>query len=454
MHIDRTQAPKPSAPRDFRFPDFTRFYLDNGLEVLVVEQKKFPLVSVNLCLQTSALFDPQGKEGLANFVSEMLAEGTETRSSTQLADELEFIAAQFSSHADWNAIHLNMNTLSRNMEAAMDLFTDILLHPVFPEEEADRIRKEMLIDRMRIVDIPSRLTAEQFVHFLYHPMRYAIPIEGTETSLPHISTTDMKSFYRSVFVPSNATLILVGNISESRARELSARFLSSWKAQPKPVEPQLSFSQPEQTRVRLIHKPGSAQTELRMGHLGIERSNPDYYAVTLLNEILGGYFLSRINMNLREKHGYTYGAGSSFSFRKGIGPFLVSGAIQIEHTTAAIQEIINELRYIRSDKVSEKELEHARGRLNGLFPITFETSDHIAKGLSNITTYGLADDYYNTFRDHLTAVTREDILHAAQSYLLPEQLEIVVTADRSQVEKQLRAVFPVHVYDVNGHPLS
>ncbi len=454
MQLDRNQPPQPGAPRDFRFPNFTRFYLDNGLEVLLARQEEFPLVSVNLCIKSSALLDPKGKEGLANFVSEMLAEGTETRSSTQLADELEFIAARFSTHADWNAIHLNMNTLSRNMETALELFTDILLHPVFPEQEAERIREEMLTDRMRIVDMPAKLTAEQFVRFLYSPLRYATPIEGTETSLPNSSTQDMKTFYQSAFVPQNATLVLVGNLSESEARSLTARFFASWKTQPKPEEPQLHFKQPQATRVRLIHKPGSTQSELRMGHLGIERTHPDYYTVTLLNEILGGYFLSRINMNLREKHGYTYGASSSFSYRKGLGPFHISGAIQIEHTTAAIQEVLNELRYIRTDKVTEKELEHARGQLIGLFPIAFETSDQIANGLSNITTYGLSDDYYDTFREYLSEVTREDILRAAQTYLFPEQMEIVVTADRDLVEKSLRSAFPVDVYDAKGHPIS
>ncbi len=453
MKLDRTQPPQAGMPRDFRFPEFSRFYLDNGLEVLLVQQKEFPLVSVNLCIKSSALLDPKGKEGLANFVSEMLAEGTETRSSTELADELEFIAAQFSTHADWNAIHLNMNTLSRNLETAMELFTDILLHPVFPEQEAERIREEMLTDRMRIVDMPAKLTAEQFVRFLYRSLRYATPLEGTEATLPNILTKDMKTFYRTTFVPQNAALILVGDLSESEAHRITKRFLDTWEAQLGAEEPQLHFKQPEATRVRLIHKPGSAQSELRMGHLGLERNHPDYYRVTLLNEILGGYFLSRINMNLREKHGYTYGASSSFSYRKGIGPFHISGAIQIEHTAAAIQEVLNELRYIRTDKVSEKELEHARGQLIGLFPIAFETSDQIANGLSNITTYGLADDYYNTFREYLSEVTREDILRAAQNYLFPERMEIVVTADRTLVEEQLRSVFPVEVYDAKGRPI-
>ena len=452
--LNRTEAPHPKVPRNFRFPEFKRFFLKNGLEVLLIERSDFPLISVNLCIKSSALFDPENKEGTANFVSEMLSEGTAGRTSTQIADELEFIAANFSTHADWNTIHLSMNTLAQHLNTAMELFSDMLLHPVFPEHEIERVRKEMLTDRLRLVDMPSKLAAEQFVRFLYQPLRHALPIEGVEKSLKKITRADINAYYKKYFKAKNASLVLVGALSETEARRTTERYLNDWQPGTPIRFAEAEFKQPEETHVRLIHKPGSAQSELRMGHLGLQRSNPDYYTVTLLNEILGGYFLSRINMNLREKHGYTYGASSSFSYRKGIGPFHISGAIQTEHTAAAIREVLSELQTIRSEQVSEEELENARGQLIGLFPIAFETADQIANGLLNIITFELDDDYFNTFREHLLQVTRNDIFLAANKYLLPDQLEIVVTADRELVEEQLKKYFPVNVYDDKGNVLD
>jgi len=190
-----------------------------------------------------------------------------------------------------------------------------------------------------------------------------------------------------------------------------------------------------------------------MGHLGIERSNPDYYAVTLLNEILGGYFLSRINMNLREEHGYTYGAGSAFSYRPGRGPFHISAAVQSEHTAPAVQEVLKEVSAIRTEKISEEELQNAHGQITGLFPIAFETADQVSLGLSNIVLSQLPDNYYNTYRDNISAVTREDIFDSAQKYLHPDKMQIVVTGDRETIEKDLRESFEVTVYDVQGNEI-
>jgi len=454
MKIDRSQAPKPIEPRPFHFPDFDRFYLPNGLEILVVERNNFPLISVNLCVKSSALYDTTDKEGTANLVAELLSEGTATRTSEQIAEELEFIAVPFSAHADWSAIQLEMNTLSQHLDTALDIFSDILLHPIFPDAELERLRKEILTERLRIVDNPAKLNAEQFIRFLYSKLRYALPVDGRETSIKKITKADIQEFYQINIIPNNATLIFVGDIKPETARIMSEKYFSSWQKGSVQAVPELDFKQPQKTSVHLIHKPGSTQTELRMGHLGIERSNPDYYSVTLLNEILGGYFLSRINMNLREKHGFTYGAGSAFSYRRGLGPFHISAAVQSEHTAQAVQEVLNEISVIGNEMVTDEELENAHGQMVGLFPIAFETAEQVALGLSNIVLSELSDDYYNTFRDKISAVTREDILQAAQNYLHPDKMQIVVTGDRNIIEKDLETHFDVTVYDVQGKHLD
>lgn len=453
MDFDRFQTPQPGTPRPFHFPQFERFYLKNGLEILLVERPDFPLVSVNLCIKSSALADRPQKEGTANLLSELFSEGTKSRNSEQIAEELEFTASQFSAHSDWNAIHLDMNTLSRNLDSAMEILSDMLQNPVFPEPELERIRQEILTDRMRIVDNPAKLNAEQFIRFLYDGMRYALPVEGSDTTIQNIQRRDIQDFYKNHIVPGNAVLIFAGSINRETAEQVSEKYLSSWSTRALPAAPDLNFSQPAKTSVHLIHKPGSSQTELRMGHLGIERNNPDYYAVTLLNEILGGYFLSRINMNLREEHGYTYGAGSAFSYRPGVGPFHISAAVQSEHTTQAIQEVLKEISKLRSEKISTEELNNASGQITGLFPIAFETADQISLGLSNIVLSQLADNYYNTYRDEISSVTREAIFNSAQKYLHPDKMLIVVTGDRTLIEKDLKESFEVTVYDVRGNAI-
>jgi len=454
MKTDLSIAPIASEPRSFHFPEFERFHLANGLEILLLQQSDFPLINISLCIKSSALADPAGEEGTANFLSELLSEGTTNRTSSRIAEELEFIAANFSAYTDWHAIHMEMNALSQHLDKAFEIFSDMLLQPVFPEAELKRIKRELLTERIRVVDNPARLNAEQFIRSLYPKVRYGMPVEGGEKTIKKIERSGIVDFYDEYFTPANATLIFAGDIDRETAKKISQKYLSSWKSKSKPMYSKPQVSQPDKTVIHLTHKPGSAQTELRMGHLGIERKNPDYYAVTLLNEILGGYFLSRINMNLREEHGYTYGANSSFSYRPGLGPFHVTASIQSEHTAAAVQEVIKEISTIRQELVKEEELKNARGQIVGLFPIAFETTAQVAMGLSNIILAELPDDYYNTFRNRISQVTRENILQAAQKYLHPEKLQIALTGDRDIIEQDLRKHFDVRVYDVKGNSID
>ena len=451
---ERTQIPAPTEPRPFHFPSFERFHLNNGLQILFARDKHFPLVNVTLCVHSSALMDAPGKEGVAHLTSELLTEGTANRTSVQIANELEFMGVHYGSHSDWNALYLEMNTLARYLEPAFDVFSDMALHPSFPEEELERVRKELMVERLRVADNPSRLASEKFSNLLYGMFRYGRPIEGTYESLQKITRQDVAAFYEQHVLPGNSTLIVVGDVTRKKVENLAEAFFGSWPPAEISTMGEMEFKQPLKTRVAVVHKPDSAQAELRMGHLGIARNNPDYYAVTVMNEILGGYFLSRINMNLREEHGYTYGAHSIFSYRKGLGPFFITAAIHSENVADAVQEVLKEVRYLRSEKVEREELENAKGQLIGVFPIAFETADQIAMGLANIVISRLPDDYYHKFRERIAAVTAEDVLRVAQKYLLPDKMLIVVTGDREQLSAQLRPLFDVTVFDQNGNLLS
>jgi zinc protease len=450
--FDRRQIPKPGSPRPFQFPDFQRQNLDNGLEVIQARQSQLPLLSVNLCVKRSVLFDEPSKEGTAHLLTEMLFEGTADWDSVAIARQLELLGAYYSAQADWNAIQVEINVMRKNWRKALHLFGDIVRRPAFPEYELQRIKKEITIERMRLVDNPARLSQEYLQQRIFGRFRYAQPIEGTLETIAHIERDDVLDFYNRHFTPANAALILAGDISDSMSREIIERYFASWQQPETPPRPIENPDRIDKGGIYLIHKAGAAQAELRMGHHGLARNNKDYFAVTLLNEIFGGHFLSRINRNLREEHGFTYGASSYFAFRKWPGPFIIAAAIQNEHIADAIGEILREVHKIRQEPVSSEELEHARGYLNGIFPLAFETVDQVAAGLANLVIFDLADDYYRTFRQHLEQVTSEQIFEAAQKYLHPDRMVIVVTADRQQVEHRLRQLGEVTVLDVHGQP--
>ncbi len=450
MIFDRKQIPQPGAPRPFHFPEFERARLSNGLELLYAYRTDLPLVCINLCLRPSALLDPAGKEGLANLTAALIDEGTTKRTSTQIAEDVEMIGALLDIHLDWKAFYMELNTLEWHLEKALEIFSDILINPVFPMHEFERIKKELIAERIRSRDNGARISAERFVNFLYRDFRYAMPIEGTESSIENLQLEEVHNFYKTHFIPSRAALIVVGAVDKVKIINLAEKYLSSWQGKAEYVLPELSFERPAETKVYLIDKPGAAQCELRMGHLGIERSNPDYYAVTLMNEILGGFFLSRINMNLREAHAYTYGASSGFSFRAGKGPFSVSAAIHNENIAAAVKEVLYEIKRLQDEAVSDEDLHNARGQLVGVFPIAFETAEQMALGLANIQVSDLADDYYSTFRERISELNKEDIQRTAKKYLHPENTIIVVCGDREIIEEQLSGQYEVEVYDLFG----
>ncbi|HGY57159.1 MAG TPA: insulinase family protein [Caldithrix abyssi] len=450
MAVDRNQVPSPQKPTPFNFPRFERFTLSNGLQVLFAPHHKLPLVNLQMVVKSSALHDPDGKEGLVNLLAEMLLEGTEQRSSRQIADELERLGASYSADADWNAVHIGLNLLKPNLDKGAEVFADIIRRSVFLPEEVERLRRELLVERLRAVDNPKKVAQEQFFHRIYKGYRYALPLEGTEETLKAILREDIIRFYETHFNASNATLIVVGDLTLAEAQGLAQKYFGDWPGGQTVSLSLLKAVEGVSARVTLVNKEGAAQSELCLGHHGVDRHVPEYFALTLLNQIIGGYFLSRLNLKLREERGYTYGIHSNFFFRRLPGPFCVSAALQSEHTAEAIEEIIDEIDRMTKETVEERELEQAKGYLSGMFPIAFETADQIAMGLGNIDLFDLPDDYYRTFRDNLAKVTVNDVLQAAQKYLKPKHLHIVLSGNGKILERQLKERFDVMVVEANG----
>lgn len=337
----------------------------------------------------------------------------------------------------------------------MSLFAEVLLEPAFPERELARIKAERLADLLQLRTEPRGLADEMFTRFVYdESSRYASPEHGDVASVKAVDRAAVERFYQARYRPAAATLILVGDIGVSEGVALAKRLLGGWSGSTAPANA-VSDTPARSTRaVHIVRKEDAPQSEIRVGHVGLPRRHPDYFPALILNGLLGGLFSSRINLNLREVHAYTYGAHSSFDWRRGAGPFVVSTAVKSDVTADAAREILLEISRIRADAVSEDELTLATSYLDGVFPIRYETTDSIARALAALTVYDLPNDYFDSYRANIRRVTAMDVLHAADKYLHPDQLQLVVVGDPTVISAPLAALEagPVTVYDAEGQP--
>ncbi|NOX89998.1 MAG: insulinase family protein [Calditrichaeota bacterium] len=448
--IDRNQIPKPAQPRPFNFPGFEKDRLSNGLNVIVAPKANFPLINILLHIDISPLDDQQGAEGQANLLSYLILEGTKNLTNEQIAQNFERIGAQYNTHLSWTGFFFELNILKQHLEPGFALFSELIRSSVFPQNEFQRIKQETLIDRLQILDMPGRLANEHLLRQLFPDHRYGLPIEGLENTIQNIQPEQIIALYKDRFHNRNATLIFTGNITMQEAFKVTNSFFSDWGKKDTALKTEGSFPNPQKPEVLLLHKPNAAQTEVRIGQFIPPRNHPDFFKIKLMNEIFGGYFLSRLNLNLREKHGFTYSVHSQLIYRPEIGILSVSAAIQNEFVFNALEEIFKETERMRSEGVTAQELENARGYLIGVFPTAFETIDQISDALANIITFNLPDDYYRTFRENLARVSKEEVLEAAQKYLQPENMQVVLVGDRTKIEEKLGQKYRVKIIDPSG----
>jgi predicted Zn-dependent peptidase len=449
--------PAPGAPRDYRFPRFERRALSNGLRLIVAPVPKLPIVTVAAVFDAGAICDPDGREGLAELTVKLLLEGTTTSDGAELIDRFERLGASVDASADWDSAAVTMTALAENLAPAFAILAEVLRMPAFREREVERLKSERLAELLQLRTEPRGLADELFTRFLYEPSsRYSRPDGGDEESVKSIDRNDVRSFFETRYVPSMATVLVVGDITVRAAEDLVASTLGVWSgASPRRVTASDRPARSERA-VHIVTKPDAPQSELRVGQVGIPRKHPDYFPAVVMNAILGGLFNSRINLNLREAHGYTYGAFSGFEWRRQSGPFTVSTAVKSEVTDAAAREVISEIDRMRSTLVDEEELSLATSYLDGVFPIRYETTAAIAAALANLVVYDLPDDYFDRYRDNVRAVTREAVLQAAEQHLAPSALQMVVVGDPETVQGPLDAIGfgPVRVYDAQGRPVE
>lgn len=428
--------PQPGAPRPYNFPRFERASLSNGAALLVAEVAKLPVVTVTVVIGAGAESDRRGKEGIAQLTARALIEGTQSSSALALAARIERLGGVIDSDAGWDSARVTLTCLARHLDESLDVLGEILSTPSFPEAEVQRLREERLAEIEQIRSEPRGLAEEAFMELVYEPgARYALPPGGTRESVVAITREDIVRDHAKRYSPGGASVIVAGDVKLSKAKDAVERALSAWSGESTPVASVASPAAADGRRALLVVKEGAAQSELRIGHAGLPRSHPDYFPFSIMNAALGGVFSSRINLNLREKHGYTYGAHSIIDWRKEAGPFVVSTAVGTDVTANAAREIIGELERIRDDEITRDELSLVISYLQGVFPIRYESTAAIAGALANLVTYDLPDDYYDTYRDKVGAVTTTDALRAAREQIKPDALRMVVVGDAGLREK-------------------
>jgi zinc protease len=450
--VDRTKPPELGPPPRVSLPPIITRQLANGLRLMIVEQHELPLADFVLLVGNGGTADPSGKTGVANLTSAMLREGTTTRKSLDIADQTSFLGISLFPQASWESSTLSLHTPTAQLDSALALFADVALHPSFPANEFDRIKKNRLTELLQLRDQGPAIANLAFPAILYgsaHP--YGLPLIGTETSVNSLTTTDLQSYYQTNFKPNNATLIIVGDVNPAQIEQKINALFGSWQ---RGDVPQVTYSEPPKagvTTIYLIDKPGAAQSSFRIGAVGVPRSTKDYFALTVMNTILGGSFTSRLNQNLREARGYTYGAGSRFDMRRAAGPFSASAEIVSAKSDSALLEFMKELNGIRQS-VPADELSRAKRYLQLQLPGNFETTQQIAAALVPVALYGLPLDYYNNYVQSVEAITQADVSRVAQQYINPGSLAIVIVGDRKTIEQALKStnVGPISIRDMTG----
>ncbi len=436
---DRSKAPTPGPAPALKLPAIQKRTLSNGLAVWVVEMHEVPVVDISVVVKSGAAADPAGKYGLASFTSAMLDEGAGTRSSLELADAVDFLGASLTTGSSWDASTVGLHTLTSKLDEALPLLADVLLRPTFPSADLERLRKERLTGLLQTRDNPGALASAAFSRVIYGPRhRYGTLTMGNDASNGEMTAQDMRAFYTANYQPQNAFLLVVGDVTPDVIVTKLERALGSWKNAGTIAKPALpATSQPEARQIYLVDKPGAAQSAIRIGWVGVARTTPDYFVLDVLNTILGGSFTSRLNMNLREKNGYAYGASSGFDMRASAGPFIAASNVQTDKTVEALREFFRELDAIRTP-VPGEELTRARNLQALSFPAGFETTSGMAGQLSELALYGLPESFFAEYVPKISGVTAADVERAAKQYVQPDKFAIVVVGDLSKIEKLIR----------------
>jgi len=453
--LDRTKVPTPGPNPTLRVPTWTKTQLANGATLIVSERRGLPLVSFSITfVGGSNQFESAAKRGVAAMTTAMLTEGTNTKTGDQLSDALQLLGTNINANVSGEEGSVNFVSTTKNFDATLALLADMMLNSTFPSEALERLRARTLVSLTQAKDQPAVISAQVFSKILYgdaHPYGQ----RTTEASVKAITRDDVVAFQKAFFQPGRAIITVVGDISALKAKASVQKGLAAWtKAGDKPKFEYPKVPDLQTAKIYLVDKPGSAQSVFNIGLPGPSRNTPDYFAIQVMNTILGGMFQSRLNANIREQKGYSYGVNSGFGYGKGPGAFRAGGAIFSGKTDAALIEFMKELKGITGEiPITDEEIKTAKDSLIQRLPQAFSSVTGTSNAITSLVVQGLPDDYYQTYAKNVAAVTKDDLLRVAKRYIDLNHLAIVIVGDRATIEGPLKAtgVAPITIVNLDGN---
>jgi zinc protease len=436
---DRSKPPASGPVPALKLPAIEKRVLSNGLPVWIVAMHEIPVINVSVIVRSGAGADPAGQYGAANFTAAMLDEGAGSRDALALADAIDVLGASLTTGSSFDASSVRLHTLVSKLDAALPLMADVVIRPTFPQTELDRLRSERLTSLLQTRDNPSQLASAAFSRLLYGAShRYGTGAVGTETTNKAMTAADLRQFHAAHYQPRNAHLLVVGDTTAAAVLPKLERAFGSWKnGAVVPRTPLPAAPAPKTRQIYLVDKPGAAQSQIRIGTVGVARSTPDFHVLDVANTMLGGSFSSRLNLNLREDKGYSYGAGSQFQMRASAGPFVASAGVQTDKTMESLVEFFKELDGM-SQPAPVDELTRVRNLQALGFPGSFETTGDMAGQLIDLVVYGLADSFFNEYVPKIQAVTAADVQRVARQHMQPGTMLVVIAGDLSKIERPIR----------------
>jgi predicted Zn-dependent peptidase len=443
MRADRTRLPDIGPAPAFRFSRVHKDRLANHLSLWSAEHRTLPVVTFVIVLPVGSAADFEGYEGLAAITADMMDEGTGNLSAIDVNAEFARIGAHLESDVSADATVFTVTALARFARPALSLLADCVIRPRLDIADFDRVRQLRLTRLVQIRDMPSAIADRAIMQVVYGTHPYAHMALGTEESLRQLTIETVKQFHAALYCPSNATVIASGDLTPEDFRQMATDVFGTWSdSRRHPAEDAAMRPPPPAPvhRLVLVNKSAAAQSEIRIGEVGLARNTPDYHPLIVLNMILGGQFVSRINMKLRQEKGLTYGARTAFDFRRGRGPFILQTSVQSDGTADAVQTSLLEIHAIRTDRPpTADEVEIAKAALTRGYPRNFETAEQIARAMAQLLLYGLPDDYFDSFMSRVSEVTVERAGEVAALHLDPERLATAIVADSAIVTPQLAA---------------
>lgn len=452
----RANLPKPGPNPSFALPPIEKTRLSNGLNVWIVRQNELPIVSMNLVLRSGGTLDTADKAGVASMTAAMLTQGTKNRTADEISNQLQAIGANVDAGSGWDASNVSMQTLTRNLDQALGIYSDVIVNPSFPASEFENLRRRSLVALLQRKSIPTIVSDIVYNKVLYGNQPYGRPLSGNERSVKAMRRDDVVGFYNANYRPGGSTLIVAGDVNAKTLLPKLEKAFAGWSGKSPELSKIGNLTMTAKPGIYFVDKPGAAQSSVSIGQVGVDRSNPDFYALQVMNTILGGGSAGRLFLNLREDKGYTYGAYSRFVFRRGAGPFSASAEVQTAVTKESVAEFMKELNAIRSGRpATAEEVENSKQSLIRRFPSGFETVGAISSQLSNLIIYDLPDSYFNEYISKINAVTADDVTRVANKYLDPAKMAIVIVGDRTVVETGLRDLgYPLTLLDADGNPVT